>query len=118
MVLLTVSITKIFKINKAKNPITVKTATKTVKLSKVKRAKQTVKPIKVSKAQGKVTYKLTSVPKALGKLVKINSKGAITISKWAKAKKGTYKFKVKITVKGNKNYKLKSLTKTVTIKIK
>ena len=87
-------------------------------MSKVKKAKQTVKPIKVSKAKGKVTYKLTGVPKSLGKLVKINSKGVVTISKWAKAQKGTYKIKVKITAKGNKNYKLKSLTKTVTIKIK
>lgn len=81
------TITKTFKINKAKNPITVKTTVKTVKLSKLKKSKQTVKPITVSKAQGKVTYKLTSVSKVLGKLVKINNKGRITISKWTKSKK-------------------------------
>lgn len=112
------TLTKTFKIKKAKNPAAVKTVTKTVKLSKVKKAKQTVKPIKVSKAKGKVTYKLKSVAKTLGKLVKINSKGVITLKKWAKAQKGTYKIKVKITAKGNKNYKLKSLAKTVTIKVK
>ena len=111
------TIVEIFKITKAKNPITIKVSTKTVKLSKVKKAKQTVKPITVSKAQGKVSYKLTSVPKALKKFVKINSKGVITISKWAKAKKGTYKIKVKISAVGNKNYNSKLLTKKVTIKI-
>ena len=112
------TITKTFKINKAKNPITVKTAAKTVKRSKLKKAKQTVKPITISKAQGKVTYKLTSVPKVLGKLVKINTKGKITISKWTKAKRGTYTIKVKVSAKGNKNYKSKSTTKKLTIKVK
>ena len=111
-------ITKAFKITKAKNPITVKAVTKTVKLSKIKAAKQTVKPIKVTEAQGNVTYKLTSIPKTLGKLVKINSKGVITISKWGKAKKGAYKFKVKITAKGNKNYKNRTIVKLVKVKIK
>ena len=112
------TITKTFKINKAKNPITVKTAAKTVKRSKLKKAKQTVKPITISKAQGKVTYKLTSVPKVLGKLVKINTKGRITISKWTKAKRGVYTIKVKVSAKGNKNYKSKSTTKKLTIKVK
>ncbi|MBQ5346667.1 MAG: hypothetical protein IIU39_01245, partial [Ruminococcus sp.] len=112
------TITKAFMINKAKNPITVKTAAKTVKRSKLKKANQTVKPITISKAQGKVTYKLTSVPKVLGKLVKINTKGRITISKWTKAKKGVYTIKVKVSAKGNKNYKSKSTTKKLTIKVK
>ena len=112
------TITKTFKINKAKNPITVKTTVKTVKLSKLKKSKQTVKPITVSKAQGKVTYKLTSVSKVLGKLVKINTNGKITISKWTKAKRGTYTIKVKVSAKGNKNYKSKSTTKKLTVKVK
>ena len=112
------TITKTFMINKAKNPITVMTAAKTVKRSKLKKAKQTVKPITISKAQGKVTYKLTSVPKVLGKLVKINTKGRITISKWTKAKKGVYTIKVTVSAKGNKNYKSKSTTKKLTIKVK
>ena len=112
------TITKTFKITKAKNPVTVKGATKTVMLSKIKKAKQTVKPITVNKAQGKVTYKLTSIPKTLKKLVRINSKGVITIRKWAKAKKGTYKIKIKITAKGSKNYNKRTITKTVKIVIK
>lgn len=112
------SITKTFKINKAQNLITVKVTTITVKLTAVKKKAQSVKAITVSRAEGKVTYKLTGVPKALGNLVKINSKGVITISKWAKAKKGNYRIIVKITAQGNSNYKSKSLTKTVTAKVK
>ena len=87
-------------------------------MAAVKKKAQTVKAITVSKAQGKVSYKLTNVPKALKKFVKINSKGVITISKWAKAKKGTYKIKVKISAAGNKNYNSKLINKTVTIKVK
>lgn len=113
------SITKTFKITKAGNPITVKITAKAVKLAAVKKKAQTVKgAITVKKAQGKVSYKLISVPKALKKLVKINSKSVITIKKWAKAKKGTYKLKVNIIAAGNKNYNSKSLKKTVTIKVK
>ena len=109
---------KTFVINKADNPVKVKVAAKPLKLKKIKKKKQTVKAIKVTKAQGKVTYKLKSVPKPLKKLTKINSKGVITINKWKKAKKGTYKIKVIITAKGNANYKPKTVTKTVKIKVK
>ncbi|MDD6708540.1 MAG: hypothetical protein SO152_06505 [Ruminococcus sp.] len=113
------TITKTFRITKATNPVAVKIATKSVNLSKLKKKAQTVNgAITVKKAQGKVSYKLTSTPKLIKKLVKINSKGVITISKWVKAKKGTYNIKVKITISGNKNYNSKVLTKTVTIKIK
>ena len=113
------TITKTFRITKATNPVAVKIATKSVNLSKLKKKAQTVSgAITVKKAQGKVSYKLTSTPKLIKKLVKINSKGVITISKWVKAKKGTYNIKVKITISGNKNYNSKVLTKTVTIKIK
>lgn len=112
------TVTKTFKIAKADNPITVKLATKTVKLSAVKKKAQTVNPITVTKAQGEVSYKLTSTPNALKKLVKLDSKGVITISKWAKAKAGTYKLKVSITAKGDKNYKKGSKTVTVKIKVK
>ena len=112
------TITKTFKIAKADNPITVKLATKTVKLSAVKKKAQAVKPITVSKAQGKVSYKLTSIPATLKKLVKIDLKGVITISKWAKAKRGVCNLKVSITAKGNSNYNSKSVTKTVAVKVK
>lgn len=111
------TITKTFKINKAANPLTVTTATKTVKLSTIRQKAVTVKnAVAVTKNQGKLSYTLTAVSKDLKNLVTISSNGVITIKKWAKAKKGTYGIKVKVTAKGNANYK--SGAKTVTVKIK
>lgn len=103
---------------KKANTITVKAATKSVKLKKLKKKNQTVKPFTVKKAKGKVTYKITKATAKIKKLVKINSKGAITFKKWKKAKKGTYKVKVQIKAAGNTDYKSKTVTKTVKIKVK
>lgn len=111
------TIAKTFKIAKAKNTVKVTSLTKAVKISKLKKKAQTVKiSSAVKKPQGKLSYKLTSVPKSLKKLVKINSKGVLTLQKWAKAKKGTCKIKIKVTAKGNKNYT--KVTKTATVKIR
>ncbi len=113
------SIIKTFKITKAKNPIKVKPVTKSVKLKTVKKKSVTVKgAVKVTKAQGKLACKITSAPKAVKKYLKISSKGVITVKKWAKAKKGSYKIKVKVTAKGTSNYKSKSVTKTIKLKVK
>lgn len=103
---------------KKANTITVKAATKSVKLKKLKKKNQTVKPFTVKKAKGKVTYKITKATAKIKKLVKINSKGAITFKKWKKAKKGTYKVKVQIKAAGNTDYKSKTVTKTIKIKVK
>ena len=103
---------------KKANPIKVTAKKKTVSAKKLKKKAQKVKPLTIKKAKGKVTCTLKSVPKKLKKLTKVNSKGVITIKRWKKAKKGTYKIKVKISAKGNKNYKSKTITKTVKIKIK
>lgn len=100
------------------NPVKVSVSTKTVKAKKLMSKKQTVKAIKVKKAQGKVTYKIKSVPKKLKKFTKISSKGVITIKKWKKAVKGTYTIKVTIKAAGNASYKPKTVTKNVKIKIK
>lgn len=55
------TVEKEFTINKASQTLTVKKATKTVKYSNVKKAKQTVKAItKVSGAKGTVSYKKIS----------------------------------------------------------
>ncbi len=105
-------------IAKKANPVKVTVKTKTVKLKNLKKKAQTVKAITVKNAKGKVTYKLTSVPKKIKKLTKISSKGVITIKKWKKAKKGTYNFKVNITAAGNDAYKPKSVTMVVKIKNK
>lgn len=105
---------------KKPNPIKVTVKKKDVKAKKLKNKAQKIKAITVKNAQGKVTYKLvkSGITKKIRKHVKINSKGVITIKRWKKAKKGTYIIKVKITAKGNTNYNLKTITKTVKIKIK
>ena len=51
------------------------------------------------------------------KYVKINSKGKITIKAWKKAKKGTFSVAVKITAKGNSEYKSKTINKVVKVKV-
>jgi uncharacterized repeat protein (TIGR02543 family) len=106
--------------SKKTNPIKVSVKTKTLKVKKLKKKAQKVKAITVKNAQGKVTYKLvkSGITKKIRKLVKINSKGVITIKKWKKAKKGTYKIKVKVTAAGNSDYNAKTVTKTVKIKVK
>ncbi len=94
--------------------------TKTIKLKKLKNKAQTVKAINVKNAKGKVTYKLvkSGITNKIRKLVKINSKGVITIKKWKKAKKGTYNIKVTVKAAGNNNYSAKTITKTVKVNIK
>ena len=56
-------------------------------------------------------------PKKLKKLIKINAKGVITFKKWKQPKKATYRIKVRITAKGNKNYYSKTVNKVVKIKV-
>lgn len=103
---------------KKDNPIKVTAKAKTIKLKKLKKKNQTIKAITVKNAKGKVSYKLTGVPKKLGKLVKINSKGVITFKKWKTAKKGTYKLYVTVSAKGNSKYKPAANTVKVSIKVK
>lgn len=107
-----------YSVGPLKNTVKATVKTKTVKLSKLKKKAQKVKAITVKNAKGKVTYKITSATKKIKKLVKISSKGVITFGKWKKAKKGTYKVKVKITAAGNSTYQSKSLSKIVKIKVK
>ncbi len=93
------------------NTMTVKAVTKTVKYSKVRRAKQTVKAITVKNPKGTVSYKKVS---GSAKLT-VNSKtGKITVKKGTK--KGTYRASIKVTAAGNGDYK--ALTKTVKVTIK
>ncbi len=101
---------------KKKQPMTVKTAKKTVKRSKVKSKKQVISgAILVKKNQGKVSYK--KVKKGSSSALTINKKtGKITVKKGTK--KGTYKIKVKVTAAGNSNYKSGSKTVTVKIQVK
>ena len=100
----------IYTIKKAKNPMKLKGKTIQLKKKKLKKKSQNIKrakAFKVSKAKGKLTYKLVSAKKAgknFKKKFKINAKtGKITVKK--KTKKGLYKVTVKVKAKGNTNYK-------------
>ncbi len=103
---------------KKDNPIKVKATAKKVSLKKLKKKAQKAVTFKVTGAQGKVSFKIKSVKKAIKKYLSITKKGVLKVKKWKKAKKGTYTVKVSITAKGNDNYNSKSVTKTVKIKIK
>ena len=105
------TITRSFKINKAKNPIVVKAVSKSAKRAQTKKRAVTVaRPMNVTKAQGKLSYAKASGAKCLS----VNKKtGKVTVKKGTK--KGIYKIKIKVTAAGTKNYKKGS--KTVTCKV-
>lgn len=109
-----------FTVVKADNPVTVKTAAKSVKASALKKAKKTVKPMTIKKAEGtvKVVKVKSGTTGSIYKKITVNkNNGAITFKKGT-YKKGTYKVNLKISAAGNKNYKSKTVTKTVKIKVK
>lgn len=96
---------------------------KSQKIKVITRKNISVKKIKKKAQSFKLSAKSTSGNKVKYKLVKKNknikftaSSGKVTVKKGTK--KGTYKFKVKMTVSGNKNYNAYSITKTITIKVK
>ena len=102
------------------NPMTVKGRTVAIRYKKIKQKTQTVsrkKAVKLSKAKGKVTYKLLGVTKKkFKKYFKVNARtGKITVKKGLK--KGSYKLKIRITATGNSSYKKISKTAKVTINI-
>ena len=103
------TIKKTFKINKAANTVKISTSTKLVNHNILTYTSSTVKPLTVKKAKGKVSYKKVSGSSAL----KLKSNGAVVVKKGTST--GLYTAKIKVTAKGNKNYKSKS--KTVTVKI-
>ena len=102
------------------NPINAKGNTVKIKYKKLKKKNITIKranAIKVTKAQGKVTYKLTGVKKAkFKKYFKVKKNGNITVKK--KLKKGSYKLKIKVMAAGNVQYKKAAKTTNVSIKVK
>ena len=100
-------------VEKADNPMTVAVKTKTVKLAKVKKAKQVVAAITVKDAQGDKSFKKTG---GNAKLT-VNAKtGKITVKKGTK--KGKYTITVSVTAAGNGEYKAVTVEKKVTIKVK
>ena len=108
------------------NPMTVSVKAVKIKYNKLKKKAQTIKPgktITVSRAKGKVTFKLNSAKKGK-KTIKLSKakqyfkitpdNGTIKVKK--KLGKGTYTLKITVTASGTKDYA--SASKVVTVKIK
>lgn len=105
---------------KKDNPVRVKAKTVTVKYNKLKKKKQVIlrkKAVVLSKAKGKVTYKLAAVnKKKFKKYFAVNAKnGNITIRKGLK--KGIYKLTIKVRAAGNTSYKAATKTLKCTIRV-
>ena len=103
----------IAKLERANQTLIVKAKKPSVKASKLKKKKQTIKKAKafnITGAQGTMAFKKVSGNKQL----MISKKGNITVKKGTK--KGTYRIKVLVTAAGNENYKAGS--KTITVKVK
>ena len=97
---------------KAANPLTTKTATKSVSAVKVSKQNVTATPLSVSNAQGAVSYAKKSGSDALS----VNaSTGTVTVKKGTKA--GTYTAQIEVTAEGNDLYEAASVTVTVTVKV-
>ena len=92
-----------------------KVATKaaTAKVSALKKKAATVAPIKVTKNQGKVTYKKVS---GKAQLTINKTTGKVTVKKGTK--KGKYTAKIKVTAAGNATYASGSKTVTITVNVK
>ena len=109
-------------ISKAANPMTATAKKATVKYSKLKKKARTASAIKVSSAQGELSYKLVKVSakkklaKQAKKKIKVGADGKIKLGK--KLKKGTYKLTVEVTAAGNGSYEAAAKTVQVTIKVK
>ena len=109
-----------FTIIKARKKNPMKASGKTVRISArgLRKKAKTIKRsrmVKISSAEGKVTYDLKSVTKKkYKKYFTVKKKtGAVTVKKGLR--KGTYKLNIAVTAAGNKTYRSK--TKTVTVKI-
>ncbi|MGN8888328.1 leucine-rich repeat domain-containing protein [Blautia sp. HCP28S3_G10] len=101
-----VSKTVTLTVKKAANPMKIVKKNQKVKASAVKKKAKTFR-IKVTKAQGKVSYKSSN-----SKYVKVSGKGKVTVKKGCP--KGTYK--ITVTAKGKGIYNKKSKTLTVRVK--
>ncbi len=100
------------KIVKKNQSMTVKASAKSVKYSKVKKAKQTVSAITVKNYKGSLSYKKVSGSAKLS----VTSKGKIVVKKGTK--KATYKAVVKVTAAGNTAYNSSTKKVNITVKVK
>lgn len=112
------SVTKYFRIVKANNKVVKYTSYKKIKYKKLKKKKQKFYINAVGKGGVKVGYSFFAKHNTdkVNKYFKVSSKGKVTIKR--RAKKGTYKLKVMISLAENSNYKKALLSKTITVRIK
>ena len=114
-------ITLTYTITQAKSSLAVTAKKPAVRYSKLKKKNQTIKKTaayKVSKKNGKLTYKKISVAKKkfANKFNVNKTNGNITVKKGLK--KGIYKVKVRITDAGDRNHKGGYKDVTVTVRVK
>ena len=104
-------------LKKVVQPMKVKAVTKTVRVNKLKKKAQTIKPLTVKGAKGKVTYKVVGGNAKSKRILALNKKnGKITVKK--RSLKGTFRIKVKVAAAGNYKYRAGSKTIWVTVKVK
>ena len=106
-------------LGKSANTMEVTSQFKDVKLAALKKSNSTFKQISTKKAKGKVSYKKVKkgTTSSIYKYITVNKKnGAITFKKGS-YKKGVYEVAVKVTAKGNDDYKSKSITATVKFRL-
>lgn len=96
--------------NKQTQNISIGTSRKTLSVSSLNHSKKT---FSMGIRCGSGTYSCKKVSGS--KYLSVNTKGVVTVKK--NTPKGTYTMKVKITAKGNTNYKKKTITKKVRVKI-
>lgn len=105
---------------KTANTLAVSSSVKTVKATALQKKSQTIKPVAIKNAKGsvKVSKDKSNTTSSIYSKVSVNSStGTVTIKKGV-YKAGTYKIGLSITAKGNDNYNSKTISKTVTFKIK
>ena len=105
-----------FAIYSANSPLKAKGKTVKIKYKKLRKRSQTIRLSKAIRIRGKVgTLRFSKLQG--NQNIRINKKtGKITVQK--KLKKGTYKVRILIQEKGNKNYKMTSRIAIVKIKVR
>ena len=105
-------------VKKKANTMKVVFKNKTFKAKKLKKKKLSYKAVNVKKAQGAVVYKVKPMNKKAKKALKFNKKtGKITVKK--KTKKGTYRMKITVQAKGNKQFNAsKKFSKVIKVKVR
>ena len=87
---------------------------------KLKKNQQKVKPLTIKNAKGavKVVKVKKGTDKKIYKKITVKKKTGVITFKKGKYVKKTYKIKLKITAKGNSDYKSKTVNKVVKVRVK